>query len=386
MRKGLNMNFFQINKHNQYLNKGNRKQDVIPTLIVVIFFILYFINTLSLYNIRIGQLILLLVGMIGYLYTLQNSKRKENIFYIMFFLLYTILGLISFLIIGNATVYEYMWPMAYGGIAIVLLNYNIRYNYVYILYYGLCAYYIFSSLGNKMVADVTGVVSRNNLSVTILMFFSLLCVVSYKQDKEVRFSSVVLGLLLSLWAVGRSGILTFSIIFIGYIIIRYKGKKLNIKSIVMFLLFAITLYVLRDFIYKHFIEQAKYNYEVRGLESSRKLIWQTYIKESFSSVAYFFFGYPLENELIFTSVNGNLHNSFLHLHSRYGIFITLFFSSAILTKIFILFKKKKYLFSLIFIAIFVRINFDLVALNGGLDIFIYYMIFEGKYNKKIKES
>lgn len=356
-----------------------------PNVIILSFYATYITNTLNLYNIRIGQIILLVMGSIGCLYTLWHSKKKINLYFIIFLNFYTMLGLVSYLIIGNASIFEYLWPLAYGGVTLVLLNYKISYKKIYILFYVVCIYYILNALNGFSAENVTGLVSRNNLSVTLLVIFSLLCIVSYMNNKKISIVSIVIMLLLSSWAVGRSGIITFSIILIGYFMLERKNKKqkeISIKSLIIISSLIIFVYLSRNLIYKYFLEYAIYNFEIRGVETSRYLITKSYLYDAFESWFYFMFGVNLERNTVFTLVNQNLHNSFLNLHSRYGIIAFIFFTIAILIKILNYIKTKNGLYLVLLLAIVFRSNFDLVAFNGVLDIYIYYFLFEGLYNKQ----
>ncbi len=375
-----------INGDKYSYTDSKTKQPVMPTMLIICFLAVYFLNTLNMYNIHIGQFILLILGFIGFVYTLISTKKRENLLYLLFFLMYTIFGLLSYIVIGNANISEYLWPIAFGGMAIILLNFKLHYKSIAILYYCVCCFYVVAIMENKMAENLTGTVSRNNISVTMLIFFSLLCITSFVTDKQIHRISAVLGLVITVWALGRSGIITFGIICIGFFIFEFKGKGVHISNpIKIFSLIGI-IYGIGRFNYNTIIVPAINNFQAYGMKSPRLLIWETYLRNVFSSVIHFVFGAPLNQDWILIAMDYNLHNSFLHLHSRYGIFITMLYIVVLLVKLHAFIKRKNIIYVLLLIAIIFRISFDLSAFNGGLDIIIYYFMFEGLYNKKSKEK
>lgn len=359
---------------------------IIPSVIIICFFGIYFLNTLNIYSMRMGQVILIALGAIGLLYTLGTTKRRANQLYLLFFLLYSICGLLSFIIVGNANVLEYLWPVGFGGAAIIMLNFYLYYKPVVILYHFICSIYMIAMIFNKTALYMTGDVSRNNISITILVFFSLFCIVSYTHNKRIHFMSAILGLVVSIWAVGRSGILTFSFIGICFLFLNFDGKKVKVKNPFKVIMLIAIIIAIGIMMYDSIIAPAIYNYNFKGIESGRTVIWGLYLKNMFSSVPNFIFGVPLDNEKIFFVVNGNLHNSFLNLHSRYGFLITMLFTGIILVKLVFFIKKTNLLYALLMTAIIFRISFDLSSFNGILDVIIFYFMFEGQYSKTLSTT
>lgn len=354
---------------------------VLPTILIVSFFTIYFINTLGLYNVRIGQMALFIIGVFSFIYTLIKNNIGINFKIVSIFWIITILGLISFLINGNADLPEYLWPITYGGISLVLLNFDINSKPITIMYYIVCIYYLFAMITNQSPESITGNVSRNNISVTILTFFTLMCIVRYKQNIKISSVLAFVALPITFWGVGRSGIITFLIISTGFMLFSFKGRLIKKNNIIKFLVIIAMILILLFFFLESFIVPAIENFNKWGFESVRTTIWKDYISNIISSPLYILCGYPLSKSSLLTLFNYNLHNSFLNLHSRYGLIVFAYFLIKIIQQMLYSIINRKILFFFLLLAITFRINFDLAAFNGILDVFIYYLIFERKFNK-----
>ena len=125
-----------------------------------------------------------------------------------------------------------------------------------------------------------------------------------------------------------------------------------------------------------------YNFEKRGIQSTRLIIWRDYIKQAILNFGNFFFGAKIEGTSVLNQYHYNLHNSFLMLHAKYGI---LGFSMVVVLLIKtigkLLHERNMYLLSPLLFVLF-RMNFDYTNFNGILDIvMIYFLVYSLKQVK-----
>jgi hypothetical protein len=215
--------------------------------------------------------------------------------------------------------------------------------------------------------------NRNLLSMVSIPVLVVLFV-QYQQNRfespYVLLIATALGLVLSIMAVGRSGIITSSIMFAAALIATIscgKGKS-YINKVGMKIIFILLFSALMFFIFIMFFDYiyAKFSYfRSSGLTDSARsgIILQYFESLTFSN----FFSGTNYREL--SSFGGNLHNTYLTYHGNYGVFgmiiFLMFFYSIAKTA-----WNKEVFMTLVFLSFSLRILTD-----TGNDFFTHLGIF-----------
>jgi hypothetical protein len=208
--------------------------------------------------------------------------------------------------------------------------------------------------------------SRNFVSVLCLYMCLTTLLISHLYNRKttiaINFILPSLTLMFSVFALGRSGIISSIILLIVSVIffLNDKGKGNLIKYLFFLILIVIAIIVYKniDFIESSFL----YKFERKGLDlDERGDVINMYIEnlDLFS----FAFSFPTL-DFIYTIQGITLHNSYLHWHYSFGLgaFIILFL---IVRAGINIYKSSKYL-CLLLIIIMVRSFSDQVLLSDGI--------------------
>jgi hypothetical protein len=174
--------------------------------------------------------------------------------------------------------------------------------------------------------------------------------------------------------VGRGGILSSSILLTGMVGLRVVRVN-NIRNIIytFFIVSCIvvfTIYLLYnpEFIYNNFGRFFQSD-NTLSYEEPRLIIWRDYIRSIDGSILNFISGGQLP-----TRHSGNLHNSFLNTHAKYGLFIVLINLSFLLRSLIYFIRNKKYEIVLILIVFITRAFTDLLFSDYYGNVFLYYFV------------
>jgi hypothetical protein len=191
----------------------------------------------------------------------------------------------------------------------------------------------------------------------------------------ILFFSIVSG--------GRSGIICSFIIFIfvNFIFFRsiLESKRPLVKNITYFLFFVFIPF----FIYSFSIYLVENNLISRlvekGLESNARIsIILDYFRYITKDFLYIIVGYPADKIEELRRFGYNLHNSYLNMHSLFGLGYLLFFFVISIFSVFRVFKYKQLMpFFPILVAIYVRAAIDIQIFAGRLDWIVYGLWFMG---------
>lgn len=259
----------------------------------------------------------------------------------------------------------------YLGIALVPVFYKLNYklykniNYIIILFF---VYYIVKAVP----PDEIFLVSRNFISVVLLICTGYQIIASYQNDKQPSILLVFLSLIIAIWSIGRSGISLYIVLlaclpFISNIKFVYK---------IVFILLIVTVSLsLFYYFYDTLFETAISRFTVMGFEDIRETVNQDYVAATFSSPLYVLMGAPLAPIKSMAFVDFNPHNSFIRLHIYYGFFGFITVISAIIFTLFKYFVKKNYLFLITFAVLVFRSAVDSTSFHGPLDPLIFFFVF-----------
>lgn len=247
-------------------------------------------------------------------------------------------------------------------------KYRILINKVFLLVYIFFIWYfiftVFLGFNNiDIYNNILPGYSRNILSAIVIFLTFNLALSYYQVNQKTPIFYIILCFLTCLFLLGRSGIIVSSLFLIFHMFFYYKNN-LNLLFLFLFLFYFIFGFDVIGYLQDHS------NFK-NGLESSRSDLIDEYMTGLFYSNESVFFGRDYDECCsLALSYNGNIHNSFLSGHAKYGVLHTIF---TIFLLIFIIFFRNWYITLLAFL-IFIRYFYDQMGFFGIYDISILYLI------------
>lgn len=359
---------------NYYKTESN--MSIFASFILCLYLSTDLVRLFNVIPLLLGNALYVVLGSVALIYSIYKNGIKKQIPIILFIFIYNFFGAIGVITNGNINFQELLWPFAFIGLATLLLNFDISYKISKYIYISLLICLAINIMISGGVNSLSIISSRNTISIMVLIYFAIYAIACYRNKNKINIYFLIAGFIVVIMAIGRSGILTFSILTVFFLIFDFRGKchrvRNPIKIFVLLVGVAITAYISLNLAENYFNDMI-YNFNRRGLESIRIEIWTEYLNKVFTSAKYFIFGAPIEGAAIL-DIFPNLHNSWLMLHSKYGIFI---FSIiiAMVTKSYIYFLKSRNLlyFTLLTVIMF-RMQFDHTNFNAQLDIVFFYLI------------
>lgn len=197
----------------------------------------------------------------------------------------------------------------------------------------------------------------------------------YVKKNRVNVIIPLFAFIVSIFLVGRSTLGVLMLLLLISIIFNIRGLPLYLSVSIIVLL---TILVIKISGNSSLIElYFETGFAKKGLDSPRFMIWEAYFKDiSFYEII---LGRDPNSVLLIEFWDGNLHNSFLKLHSRMGLAIFVFFWYIVISiKEYTIHKQYYLLFLLILLT--TRLFFDSMNFIGSLD-FIYFTILLYPLNK-----
>lgn len=316
-----------------------------------------------------GTLMLMLIISVSY-YKI-NLKYKKLLGII---ILFSIGSIIEVIIKGSFSfVTSFILLSGNVSIAYYLFKDKHKMPIVYYLYWGITLYFIVNMILGKNPKFLLSNLSSNHISVIILYLTTLYYVEKLRERKELSILPSLFYLVISIYAGGRSGILSSGFMLSGLVLFNKKSNKYLKFSVV--LLFMIAVYLL-------FFSSAELKYELfekfyrKSIEDEPRL---NIINAYFSnlSIKSFLLGYETNYAYSFFHT-GNLHNSFLVLHFRYGI-IGIVSIALIIKQSIKMTVKKRYDLLILLGAIVLRAFTDTILLPYYYDFIIFYLLFSEEF-------
>ena len=233
-------------------------------------------------------------------------------------------------------------------------------------------------------------ISRNYVSVFLLYALTIYIIYLEKNNRRISLIFIILAWLFSVSAIGRGGILTFSAILALFVVQRFfaNEKKGGIWKYIKIIILFIVMYVLLIFVainLEYIINTYFYRFfNGQGLTSTARVNFiENYFKQCSDSLGALFFG---GNAELATTIEDNLHNSYLQMHSEYGIIGFLFLIIGSIYSLFFLFKNRKWQYLIIFIGLLIRGITDWCFPGFPLDFALLFFIIYPFYNSTHKRS
>lgn len=357
-----------------------KKQNInLPTFIFSIYL------ALSLYRFAFPGLIItlamLITGLIPLLLFIKNSVRLSKFSYI-FFILLLIFYIFSCILLNryDAMPRNLIHLVNCFLVAFLILNGNIKSWGGYLVFYALIIYFFIFILRGIPVQEVLDYSSWNGISMMIIISCVSLYAINALENKEIDLIPATLALLFSFWGMGRSGILSCSILLIGLLILKFKSL-MNLKSIMSYktILFSVLVFTLLIFSTNPYIIDSAINTiaivdrDTPDISTGRFEIWINYYNNL--DVFRFIFGaniftdpWPNGEELAY-----NLHNSFLRLFSYTGVMGVA--TIALMIAALLYFFRKNKLFFILFFVVVIRGFTDTIFFFESWDFLPLFFLF-----------
>ncbi len=247
-----------------------------------------------------------------------------------------------------------------------------------ILKYSLLVYAAYFSLfffSHGFLSGVFADLSENYVSVMMISHVIIIAAIQIKQNEQLSLWPSFLALLVSLMAMGRSGILCSAIIFTVVAFMQFvkfsKVKRLIVlMTICLICLLGVKKLSERVTYMANGIE-VLWKFQERGLKSpSRGILIDEYFNHIDAKTL--LIGYDFEGNHWFQHYGNNPHNSYIRLHHEIGI-VSIFLLLFILYYLFNAFWQNKVIFFMLF-ALILRALTDTFLFYGFYDFIPFFLI------------
>ena len=333
-------------------------------------FILHIIHLVTL-DTLLGSLTLILLSL---------KIRREHIKAYIFLVCLAVFFIISSLIVGRTServVLPFFNLVSCSGIAMILIK---RYVYSwsgYIVFYSLTVYFFILMLMGIDGTSALTLTSRNGISFAILTACISLYIILILENKKIDLKPALVTLLISIWGIGVTGIVSSFVLLLGLLFVRFRVK---LKYIFIIFILLLATYIYRGNLYilldnNSFTAQAVENIskKIKYGNAARMPMWKNYYNNL--DIRRLIFGVNViedpwpdgkENDY-------NYHNSFIQLHLQTG-FMGITVMILILFSLFKFFKTNKVFFILL-LAFSLRSSFDWFIFFRRFDFIPFFFIF-----------
>jgi len=272
-----------------------------------------------------------------------------------------------------------------GGIALILLSGYVHSWGGYIVFYGLTGYFLsfmFAGVIPGLIPGQNFACSFNAISMMMLVACIPLYITLSMENKQIDLKPALITVVISIWAIGRSGIISSCVLLLGLLFARLRAKPKAIFVVLISVIVSVSIaYVFRDVVYMFAMDHSILsNATSRFLASatgevpnSRSGIWANYFNNL--DISRVMFGVNVltdpwpDGELLAY----NYHNSFINLHLQTG-FMGLITLSLIIASFF-KFYKTNTVFFILLLTVSMRWFTDIGMFFESWDFVMYFFIF-----------
>ena len=301
-----------------------------------------------------------------------------------YFLIYIfILFLITFFLISSLVVWRtervviiLLFIMCNFGIAMILLKGYVYSWGGYIVFYSLTGYFMIAILAGIKPDDILSC-SRNGISIAMLVACISLYIILSIEDKKIDLIPSLITLIISIWAMGRSGIFSSLFLFLGLLFIKVRW---NIKYIFIVMICLFTAYCFFDDLYNLVIKFSFFRNSIdlfiarfEAGPETRIAIWGNYFNNL--DISRVIFGVNVYTDPWPDGALNeyNYHNAFINLHLYTGL-------AGLIVIVLIIFTLFKFLmankvFFFLFLIIILRFMTDTGLFFDAWGFIAYFFIF-----------
>ena len=332
-------------------------------------------------------LVLLVAGTLGWWWFLRSSNRKFVI--LSTFLIMLISTVLNGVFIGNVSAGDIINVVCFFGLLLCLYTSNVSVKIANIMMILCLAFFIVSLIRNPLEPQVFSS-SRNYNSVILLLFASIYYTTLENHKKIIRVWPAILILLISIWSMGRGGILAGILLLLGVLYFRLKDQVNKSKyhkviwsllGLTTFLLLVIVLiqdgfarYILDNTVFK----LGKFSYADNSFgDNPRVALWSEYFFKTSYSIKYALLGAPLDQCMHIHSFENNTHNSFIQLHAYNGLLSCVIVLFLIIRAEWYYWKNNLSIhFLMLNILILRAITDKFIFYQYGFPIFMYFLFYQ----------
>lgn len=325
-------------------------------------------------NIFLTSLITI-IGIVLLFINLKTSRLNLPFLYL--------LMMIIFLLLSSVAVYRYdrlghtiLFVLMNGGVALTLNKNLVQTWAVKIVFYYWSIFFLYQIFIGADPDAVMKVVSHNGVSMMMLVTCISYYIVVHQNASKLPVWPAFLTFIISIWGIGRMGILSSFIIFVGVLFVKFKARRVSAIFVGLTIIAILNFYekILEFGSSFSFSRGSILNIVVKSEgDEPRFEIWSNYLKnlDTFRLI----FGanvktdpWPDGAELAY-----NYHNTFINLHSQTGLMgiLTLFI---LLLALFRLFWYDKIYF-ILFAALFTRWFTDIGLYFESWDFLPFFFTF-----------
>jgi len=329
------------------------------------------------WNIDVLIKVNVLLGMFAII-LLSIRIRREYVPIYIFVGFLAISFLVSSLFVGRTgwrSFQPYVFIVPSFGAALILVR---KYVYSwggYIVFYSLACYFLMLMFIGVPGYAALKYCSRNGISMVMLVACISLYIILSMEKKKIDLKPAFLTLVISIWGIGRSGIVSSLVLFLGLLFVSLRVKRKFVYYVIICLFIAYFAWSKFAMDYS-FFRNARDSFIVRGevkKDAVRLNMWTNYFNNL--DISRVIFGVNVvedpwpEGEIMAY----NYHNSFINLHLQTG-FMGLMTLVLIIFALFKFYRIRKVFFFLL-LALILRSSTDVFIFFGRFDFIPFFFIF-----------
>lgn len=349
--------------------------------LIGLLFIFYILDALYISKaITWGIYVLLGINaLIGIYLSEVNSK-----FFWGFLVAMIVSGLVNFLAVGNTNLYRIYFTFCACFIAVTIIKRCEKTLFLYLtLVNAAIITYSFITRGNT--ARVFLKASNNFVSVYLLIPAVMYYLFAARQKDKTSLFPAVIVWILSLYALGRGGIIASTALLLSIILFgnrdetseNKKKRRIKVLLIVLIVIVAVTsLFFTRwvSFLGNFELLQRFSNYELN--DTGRFVLWEDYKNHCITKKSNILWGVRIQELIAYYKFNGNLHNSYIQLHAYYGIIGFALIAYALIKNVRDALSTKDWMYVCLLGVYFIRGFTDRVCSGGiGMIVFIVLLLY-----------
>lgn len=355
----------------------------IPGILATAFLLVFFFAKLIDMPAIISNGMIAFTGITCFAYSLFKQKVSQQTLF--WGILLSVMMICSTSYNGNSSYFEVLWLWCFWGVACIFAYFPISSKVITRVFIIVSIVFSVLIVLNTSPQDALASASGNNISVIVLFYVMLIYIKRYEEKKNVIYWPCIAAVVFSIWGNGRAGILASAIMLIlvfFYGTFSVKRKKFGALLRVGVLLVIAAFLMQRYF--GSYIETLTYKMDRYGNTSIRTEIWKEYITAALGSVKSFLLGPPTVtgSTPLLSSFDGNAHNAFLVLHSKYGIIGFLYVLFSVISYSFRFLNNKRYMYIIIILVWGFRSMFDWTGFPGVFDVIFFYFVIKNMELKK----
>ena len=362
---------------NKYCTNANISSATISRICYTLIFISYF--SLSLANFITQEPLLQIVATaLGLLALFLESKRinRERVkIYVLAGMLYTFTLISSLVLSREATnLFAVLNILSNTGIALILLSGKISALGGYIPFYGLTAFFMIRIVNGVVPDFALKYSSFNGISVLMLVACISLYIIKNINSRKIDLVYAVVAVIISIWAIGRSGIISSFVLLFGLLLIKLKSKPKYFYIVALLSVIAFLVVIkCSEYISQYINIQNAIDYALNkeSLTSNRAEIWGNYFNNL--DVVSIIFGTDAYKDPYVSDWYHNYHSSYVNLHALAGL-MGLVIMGLILITLGRLLKHHR-IFFVLFLAISLRMSTDICNFFTLFDFIPFFFIF-----------